>query len=157
MAKPPQALFAADIPPEQDPSLDDLHALATAALAGLPAEFRGELGRVVIRVAEWPENDVLDEMGFDSPYDLLGLYQGVALPERGANDSAPPVDMIFLYRRPLLAYWEESGYDLVDILRNTLIHEIGHHFGLSDEDMEALEAAAEREDDETSSRRSAPR
>ncbi|MCW5774220.1 MAG: metallopeptidase family protein [Rhodospirillaceae bacterium] len=154
MAKQPRALYAADIPADRDPGLDDIHAIATAALATLPEAFRGALERVVIRVAEWPENEVLHDMGFESPYDLLGLYQGIALSERGANDSAPPVDMIFLYRRPLLAYWEESGFDLNEIVRNTLIHEIGHHFGLSDADMEALEAADEQED-RNATRRSA--
>ena len=100
----------------------------------------------MIRVADWPEDDVLEEMGFESPYDLLGLYQGRALTERGANDLSTRVDMIFLYREPILDYWEESGFDLRDIVRNTLVHEIGHHFGFSDDAMEALEAEAAEED-----------
>jgi predicted Zn-dependent protease with MMP-like domain len=141
-----QPLFAADIPPENDPTLDDFHALAVEALAAIPEPFKTHLKGVVIRVAEWPEEEVLQDMGFESPYDLLGLYQGMALTERSLGDVAPPVDMIFLYRQPLLAYWEDTGLDLRDIVRNTLVHEVGHHFGLSDAEMEALEAAAENED-----------
>jgi len=143
---PAQPLYAADIPPEKDPTLDDFHALAQEALAAVPDPFRSQVKDVVIRVAEWPEDDVLAEMGFESPYELLGLYQGVALTARSSGDIAPPVDMIFLYRQPLLAAWEEDGCDLRDLVRNTLVHEIGHHFGLTDEQMEALEAAAEEED-----------
>jgi predicted Zn-dependent protease with MMP-like domain len=143
---PAQPLYAADIPPEKDPTLDDFSALAQEALAAIPEPFRSHIGAVVIRVAEWPEEEVLQDMGFESPYELLGLYQGVALTERSTGDVAPPVDMIFLYRQPLLAAWEEDGCDLRDLVRNTLVHEVGHHFGLSDAQMEALEAAAEEED-----------
>jgi predicted Zn-dependent protease with MMP-like domain len=145
-AMPAPPLYAADIPPEKDPGLDDFHAIATEALAALPEAFKKHALGVVVRVAEWPEDEVLEDMGFESPYDLLGLYQGVALTERSSGDVAPPVDMVFLYRQPLLAYWEDTGYDLRDIVRNTLVHEIGHHFGLSDAEMETLEAAAEDED-----------
>jgi predicted Zn-dependent protease with MMP-like domain len=143
---PVQPLYAADIPPEKDPTLDDFQALAQEALAAIPAPFKLHIKGVVIRIAEWPEEDVLADMGFESPYDLLGLYQGVALTERGSGDIAPPVDMIFLYRQPLLAAWEDEGCDLRDLVRNTLVHEVGHHFGLSDAQMEALEAAAAEED-----------
>ena len=143
---PAQPLYAADIPPDKDPSLDDFHGFAVEALAAIPEPFRPHIKGVVIRVAEWPEDDVLADMGFESPYDLLGLYHGVALTERSTGDVAPPVDMIFLYRQPLLAAWEEDGCDLRDLVRNTLVHEIGHHFGLTDAQMEALEAAAEEED-----------
>jgi len=143
---PAQPLYAADIPPEKDPSLEEFHALAAEALAAVPAPFRTNIEGVVIRVAEWPDGEVLEDMGFESPYDLLGLYQGVALTERSSGEIAPPVDMIFLYRQPLLAAWEEEGCDLRDLVRNTLVHEIGHHFGLSDAQMEALEAAAGDED-----------
>ena len=143
---PAQPLYAADIPPEKDPSLEDVHVLAVEALAAIPAPFKSHIEGVVVRVAEWPEDDVLADMGIESPYGLLGLYHGVALTERGSGDVAPPVDLIFLYRQPLLAAWEEDGCDLRDLVRNTLVHEIGHHFGLSDAQMEALEAAAEDED-----------
>ncbi len=129
-----------------DLSLDALHRLAEESYAGIPAELRLWTEGVVIRVADWPENDVLDEMGFESPYDLLGLYHGVALTERSSGDIAPPVDMIFLYRQPILAYREDTGFALRDIVRNTLIHEIGHHFGLSDAAMDRLEDEAAAED-----------
>jgi len=152
MPRPAEPLYAADTPPEDDPSLDDLDAMAGEALAAVPEAFRRHLGGLVIRVAEWPDDDVLEEMGFESPYDLLGLYQGIALTERSVNEVAPPVDMIFLYRQPILAYWEDTGFDLRDIVRNTLVHEIGHHFGLSDAEMEALEEAAA---DESKKRRNA--
>jgi len=141
-----QPLYAADIPPERDPSLDDFHALAVEAMGAIPEPFKAHMKGVVIRVAEWPEDEVLADMGFESPYDLLGLYHGTALTERSLSDIARPVDMIFLYRQPLLAAWEEDGCDLRDLVRNTLVHEVGHHFGLSDAEMEALEAAAEEED-----------
>ena len=141
-----QPLFAANVSPENDPSLDDFQALAAEALAAIPEPFKTHIEGVVIRVAEWPEDEVLAEMGFDSPYELLGLYQGVALTERSFSDVAPRVDMIFLYRQPLLAAWEDDGCDLRDLVRNTLVHEIGHHFGLSDAEMETLEASAEKDD-----------
>jgi len=147
MTRRTKPLHAADIAPEDDPSLEDLHAMAAEALETLPAHFRKHVEGVVIRVAEWPEQEVLDDMGFSSPYELLGLYQGVALTERSSGDIAPLVDMIFLYRQPLLSNWEETGVELHDLVRNTLVHEIGHHFGLSDEQMEALESAAAQEDE----------
>ncbi len=95
---------------------------------------------VVIRVQDFPDDTTLDEMDLESPFDLLGLYHGV--PVGHGSEFAPPrqdVDMIFLYRRPLLDYWCETGAPLADIVRNTLIHEIGHHFGYSDDDMEEIE------------------
>jgi predicted Zn-dependent protease with MMP-like domain len=143
MPRPIEPLYAADTPPENDPTLDDFHEMASEVLAALPATFKKHIEGVVVRVAEWPEQEVLDDMGFESPYDLLGLYQGIALTERSHGEVAPPVDMIFLYRQPLLSYWEDTGLELRAILRNTLIHEIGHHFGLTDGEMEALEAETE--------------
>ncbi len=81
-------------------------------------------------------------MGLDSPFDILGLYRGVALPHKSVSDPRPALDMIFLYRRPILDYWCESGEDLSDVVRHVLIHEIGHHFGFSDSDMERIENSA---------------
>ena len=144
MPAPP--LYAADIPPEHDPSLEDIHALALEALAEIPEPFKSQIEGVVVRVAEWPEDDVLDDLGIESPYGLLGLYHGVALTERSSGDVAPPVNMIFLYRQPLLAKWEDEGLDLRNLVFNTLVHEIGHHLGHSDARMEAIEAAPEDED-----------
>jgi predicted Zn-dependent protease with MMP-like domain len=148
-------LYAADVSPENDPTLEDFEALAREALAAIPEPFKTHIRSVVVRVAEWPEDEVLADMGFDSPYDLLGLYHGVALTERSSGDVAPPVDMIFLYRQPLLAAWEEDGCDLRDLVRNTMVHEVGHHFGLSDDEMEALEAAAGAEAEQEDEKKTA--
>jgi predicted Zn-dependent protease with MMP-like domain len=122
------------------PSDTEIEALAQRALAGLPRRFREALGPVVIRVEEFPDEETERAMGLDSAFDLLGLYRGVALPHKSVSDPLPEIDMIFLYRRPILDYWCETGEDLFDIVRHVLIHEIGHHFGFSDEDMERIES-----------------
>jgi predicted Zn-dependent protease with MMP-like domain len=122
------------------PSLADLEALAERALGTIPAELKRHLGRVVIRVEEFPDAETGEEMGLESPFDILGLYRGVALPHKSVSDIRAEPDMVFLYRRPLLDYWCETGEDLYAVVRHVLIHEIGHHFGFSDEDMERLEA-----------------
>jgi predicted Zn-dependent protease with MMP-like domain len=121
------------------PSLADLEALAKRALAGLPRQFTDLLGPVVIRVDEFPDAETEAAMRLDSPFDLLGLYRGVALPLKSISDPRADIDMIFLYRRPILDYWCESGDDLFEIVRHVLIHEIGHHFGFSDADMHRIE------------------
>jgi predicted Zn-dependent protease with MMP-like domain len=121
------------------PSLADLEALAKRALAGLPRRFTDLLGPVVIRVDEFPDAETEAAMRLDSPFDLLGLYRGVALPLKSVSDPRPDIDMIFLYRRPILDYWCESGDDLFELVRHVLIHEIGHHFGFSDADMDRIE------------------
>jgi len=125
------------------PGLDDLERLARRALDGLPADFAQHLGAVVFRVDEFPTDDVLEELGLESPFDLMGLYQGVDLASKSVADPAPEPDMIFLYRRPILDYWCESGEELAHLVAHVVIHEIGHHWGLSDEDMERIEAEAE--------------
>ena len=122
------------------PSLADLEALASAAFKTLPTEFRRHVEDVAIRVEDFPDEDTEREMGLESPFDLLGLYRGVSLAHKSHSDPAPMPDMIFLYRRPILDYWCETGEDLVHVVRHVLIHEIGHHFGFSDDDMEAIEA-----------------
>jgi predicted Zn-dependent protease with MMP-like domain len=121
------------------PSLADLEALAQRALAGLPRRFKRHLGEVLIRVEDFPDRDTERAMRLDSPFDLMGLYHGVALPHKSVSDPQPGIDVIFLYRRPILDYWCETGDDLADIVRHVVIHEIGHHFGFSDEDMERIE------------------
>jgi predicted Zn-dependent protease with MMP-like domain len=125
------------------PSLDDFEALAAVAYAGLPETLRALCGEIVIRVADFPEDEVLRDMGLQSPYDLLGLFQGVGLAHGGTLQSGEMPNMIWLYRRPLLDYWAEYDESLGHLVTHVLVHEIGHHFGLSDEDMEALEAAAD--------------
>ncbi len=122
------------------PDLADLEAYAREAFATIPGELRRYVGEVVIQVNDFPEDDVLDEMECESPFDLLGLYAGVDMGRKSVTEVPENVDMIFLYRRPILDYWCESGDDLIDVVRHVLIHEIGHHFGLSDEDMERIEA-----------------
>ena len=124
------------------PSLADINALAGVALAALPRRFKRHLGQVVIRIEEFPDPETERAMGLESPLDLLGLYRGVALPHKSVSDPLPHTDMIFLYRRPILEYWCDSGEDLAQIVRHVLIHEIGHHFGFSDADMARIENSA---------------
>jgi predicted Zn-dependent protease with MMP-like domain len=124
------------------PSLDDFAALAQAAFASLPAQFRLMTGQVVFRVDDWAADEVLDALEIDDPYDLTGLYQGVDLGRRSVLDPAPEASMIFLYRRPILDEWAARGdVTLSELIAHVLVHEIGHHFGLSDEDIEAVEAS----------------
>jgi predicted Zn-dependent protease with MMP-like domain len=122
------------------PSLDDLEALAERALATIPPELKRHLGRVVIHVVEFPDEETEAEMGLDSPFDILGLYRGVALPRQSVLNPTAEPELILLYRRPILDYWCETGETLYAVVRHVLIHEIGHHFGFSDEDMERIEA-----------------
>jgi predicted Zn-dependent protease with MMP-like domain len=127
-------------PPSLPPSIADLEALAKRALAAIPAELKKHLGRVVIRVDEFPDAETEAEMELESPFDILGLYRGVSLPRKSVSDVRTDPDMIFLYRRPILDYWCETGEDLYTLVRHVLVHEIGHHFGFSDDDMERIEA-----------------
>jgi predicted Zn-dependent protease with MMP-like domain len=124
------------------PSLADLEALANRALASIPHQLKRHLGPVVIRVEDFPDEETEEEMALESPFDILGLYRGVALPRQSASQPRPAIDMIFLYRRPILDYWCETGERLDRIVRHVLIHEIGHHFGFSDDDMHRIESEA---------------
>jgi len=121
------------------PSLAEIQTLAERAMATIPRLLRQHLGPVVIRVEEFPDPETEAQMGLESPFDLLGLYRGVALPLKSVTDPVPTLDMIFLYRRPILEYWCDSGEELADLVRHVMIHEIGHHFGFSDADMERIE------------------
>ncbi len=125
------------------PSLADLERLAADAFATIPRELAKHVTGVAIRVVDFPDDGTIADMGLETPFDLLGLYRGVSLDRKSVTATAQDVDLIFLYRRPLLDYWCETGEDLPGLVRHVLIHEIGHHFGFSDEDMEALEAQAE--------------
>jgi predicted Zn-dependent protease with MMP-like domain len=127
--------------PHAAPTLADIEELANQALGMIPRRLKRHLGAVVIRVEEFPDEETEEAMGLDSPFDILGLYRGVALPHKSVSDPRPHVDMIFLYRRPILDYWCETGEDLARLVRHVLIHEIGHHFGFSDEDMARIEAS----------------
>jgi predicted Zn-dependent protease with MMP-like domain len=124
---------------QRPPSLVDLEALAARALAAIPRRFKRHLGQVVVRVEEFPDTETERAMRLDSPFDLLGLYRGVALPHKSVSDPLPHTDAIYLYRRPILDYWCDSGEDLFELVRHVVIHEVGHHFGFSDEDMERIE------------------
>tara|TARA_Y100001934_G_C11688883_1_gene466889 strand:+ start:132 stop:539 length:408 start_codon:yes stop_codon:yes gene_type:complete len=129
--------------PHRPPSLDDIEALADKAWQVIPERLRVHAKDVVIRIEDFPDEEVCRDMQLQSPFDLLGLYQGVAINERSVMDPGGGVDMVFLYRRPILDYWCEYEEDLAHLVRHVLIHEIGHHFGFSDADMEALEREAE--------------
>jgi predicted Zn-dependent protease with MMP-like domain len=126
-------------PRDLPPSLDDLAQIGRDQIATIPEPFRKHFRDVVIRVDEFCDEAVEREMDLESPFDLLGLYRGVSLDRKSVMASANDVDMIFLYRRPILDFWCETGEDLGRIVRHVLIHEVGHHFGLSDDDMDRIE------------------
>ena len=125
------------------PSLEEIEALALDAYASLPGEFRALSGEIRFYVADFPEEDVVEEMGLESQFDILGLFEGRAVGALGTPVTGEMPNRILLYRRPILDYWAEHEESLGTLVGHVLIHEIGHHFGLSDEDMEALEAAAD--------------
>ena len=124
------------------PTISDFEQAANETFAKLPETFREMTKDVLIRVEDFPTAEVLGSLHIDSPYGLLGLYHGVDLTRQSVLDVSPMPEMIFLYRRPILAYWESHDEALEDIIAHVLIHEIGHHFGLSDADMERIESEA---------------
>jgi predicted Zn-dependent protease with MMP-like domain len=126
------------------PSLGDFETMALDAFAALPERFRTLSGNVPILIEDFAEEEVLQELGIEHEFDLLGLFQGVGLAQESAVPQTGQMpNRVFLYRRPILEYWLENEETLGDIITHVLIHEIGHHFGLSDEDMEAIEAEVE--------------
>ena len=125
------------------PSLAEIELLAADAYARLPETFRALCENLVIQVTDFPTEEVLDTMNAESEFDLLGLFQGVGLPFQSASVPEPMPNMIWLYRRPILDYWAEHEDSLGAIVTHVLVHEIGHHFGLSDADMEAIEQRAD--------------
>ncbi len=124
------------------PTIADFEALAAAAYARLPAEFREKSNDLLIRVEDFATDEVLEALGIGSPYELLGLYHGVSLNHKSVMDLPRQPDMVFLYRRPILEEWADSGEALGDLITHVLVHEIGHHFGFSDADMERIETTA---------------
>jgi predicted Zn-dependent protease with MMP-like domain len=133
---------AKDWASRQAPSLADLEALAQRAWQRLPRQFRDLCDNVLIRVEDFPTDEVLEEMELESPFDLLGLFQGVSIDRRSVMDPAGWPNIVYLYRRPILDYWAEHNETLGHLVTHVLVHEIGHHFGLSDADMEHIEATA---------------
>ncbi|MCG8359631.1 MAG: metallopeptidase family protein, partial [Kiloniellales bacterium] len=102
------------------PTLADMEAIAREAFAGVPRELRQHLNDVVIKVTDFPDDDTLEEMECESPFDLLGLYRGIDMSRRSLLDTPEDVDLIFLYRRPILDYWCETGEDLTHLVRHVL-------------------------------------
>ena len=125
------------------PDAAEIERLADAAIARLPDAFRRHLDGVVLRVEEFAEEAVLDELGIEDPFEFTGLYTGRPIGEQSSMHSGELPAMIHLYRRPLLDEWADTGVSLEDLVTHVIVHEVGHHFGLSDEDMHAIEAAAE--------------
>ena len=125
---------------QKAPSLAELETMAHEIFERLPKRFRDLCEGLIIRVDDFPTEEVLDEMECESEFDLLGLFQGTGLPHQSTSDVARLPNMVWLYRRPILDYWAEHEEMLGDIVRHVLIHEIGHHFGLSDDDMADIEA-----------------
>ncbi len=124
------------------PSLDDIEAIARASFSALPETFRSLAGDIQFRVSEFADDDVLEDLGAESPFDIMGLFQGVGMAHEAATPATGQMpNMIWLYRRPILDYWAENEDTLGAIVTHVLVHEIGHHFGLSDDDMEAIDAA----------------
>ena len=121
------------------PTLADLEAMAREALKSVPDNLRSKITDVIIRVDDFPDSNIQREMALNNPFELLGLYRGVPLEAKSVSDAPQDIDMIFLFRRPLLDYWCQTGEDLAHLVRHVLIHEIGHHFGFSDDDMARLE------------------
>jgi predicted Zn-dependent protease with MMP-like domain len=125
------------------PTLEQFEVLAIEAFRRLPETFRALCADLVIRIDDFPTDDVLNTMGLKSEFDILGLFQGVGLPFRSESAPTHMPNMIWLYRRPILDYWAEHDETLGTIITHVLVHEIGHHFGMSDEDMENIERAAD--------------
>jgi predicted Zn-dependent protease with MMP-like domain len=124
------------------PTVEDIDALAEAAFNRLPASFRRLTEDLVIQVVDFPDDETLDEMGAETEFDLLGLFRGRGLAQRGAIEQTGELpNMIWLYRRPLLDFWCDGEDSLGAVVTHVLVHEIGHHFGLSDADMEAIEGS----------------
>jgi predicted Zn-dependent protease with MMP-like domain len=125
------------------PSLEEIELLAMEIYANLPDTFRKLTGEIVIQVAEFPPEEIMDDLALETPFDLLGLFEGRGIAERWNPDTGVGPNRITLYRRAILDYWSENEETLGDIVAHVLIHEIGHHFGLSDDDMVRIESNAD--------------
>ncbi|MBS3960866.1 MAG: metallopeptidase family protein [Sandarakinorhabdus sp.] len=123
------------------PTLADIERLAQAAAEQLPDLFRAHLQHVILRIEDFPDAEVMQAMELESPYDILGLYWGHHVGDPGADMTGALPPTIFLYRRPLLEEWAHGGGSLEHLVTHVLVHEVGHHFGLSDDDIDAIEAS----------------
>lgn len=125
------------------PSLDDIAEIGGAALARLPQQFLENISEIIIQAVDFPDEETCRDLDVESPFEILGLYAGVDLASKSVMDQPSGPDVIFLYRRPILDCWCEGDDSLADIITHVLVHEIGHHFGLSDEAMEMMEDAVQ--------------
>jgi predicted Zn-dependent protease with MMP-like domain len=125
------------------PSPEEIEAIAEEALASVPEPFLKHLKNVAVRVEEFADEATLRELEIENPFELTGLYHGVPLIHQSVSDVRAMPEMIYLYRQPILAEWCETDEELTRLVRHVLIHEIGHHFGYSDAELEAIEAAAD--------------
>ncbi|MBO0661578.1 metallopeptidase family protein [Jiella sp. MQZ9-1] len=132
-----------DVRLSRAPDLEAIEALAVAAYRDLPEDFRALCGDIRFIVADFPGEDVIGEMKLASEFDILGLFEGMPIGEMGVPATGAMTNRILLYRRPILDYWAEHDETLEAIVKHVLIHEIGHHFGLSDDDMYGLEREAD--------------
>ena len=132
-----QAMRRFEIPP----SADEIEAIARLALLSLPEPFAGHLRDVVLLIEEFADDKTLDAMGIEDPFDLTGIYEGIPLTDRSVDQSGTLPDKVRLFRRPILDEWAGGEDTLEHLVAHVLVHEVGHHFGLSDEDMHALEEA----------------
>jgi predicted Zn-dependent protease with MMP-like domain len=123
----------------QHPDAATFEHLARKALAALPPLFRDHLEGVIVRIEEFADRETLDALDIDDPWDLTGLYHGRPMDEQSIWSSGELPPVISLYRRPLLREWAETGVELADLVTHVIVHEVGHHFGLSDDDMDAIE------------------
>jgi predicted Zn-dependent protease with MMP-like domain len=124
------------------PGPAEFEAMAYAAFRAIPEPFSGYLGGITVRIEDFADNETLDALGIENKWNLSGLYHGSPLDKQSVWSSGELPPVITLYRMPLLAEWRQTGVDLVDLVRHVVIHEAGHHFGLSDEEMAALERQA---------------
>ncbi|MEM9634164.1 MAG: metallopeptidase family protein [Pseudomonadota bacterium] len=140
-----QPISRSDWSERKAPGLADFEAMASEVLAGLPDDVLLRCGHLQISLADYAPDDVLDALSIEDPHDLLGLFEGQGLAQGGdAAGTGQMPNRIWLFRRPILDYWAAMDDSLGDVVAHVLIHEIGHHFGLSDQDMERIEAAADR-------------
>ena len=125
------------------PTISTFESLTQEAYSHLPEEFRTLATNLIIVIEDFPNDEVFEDMALETPFDLLGLFEGRGITERFTMETGEMPNRITLYRRPILDYWAENDETLGDIITHVLIHEIGHHFGLSDDDMERIEASVE--------------